>query len=509
MLYQNRLQVLFDIHKLVNTNRKQAENKCRARWLFALKQNQFTMKKITTLLFVCISTIVFGQVPGNGLIEHFTFNNTLINTTGTDTVNGSASFTADKCGGASNALSVVNPNTFPDAAIAGTPVGGSARSVSLWFKSLANNDHSLYNYGNSGACFGLTYSASGEVLVFGGATGSGILSAPLSYALASAGWTHVVVTYDGVAGTTLYINGVSAATDATLLFQTNVNNPQSRIGHSPYAGPSNFYDNFLLDELLIYNRALSAQEVSAIYNAQNGAPVITQQPSLASPIVCATNDEDAYISVSATGSGLSYQWTLNGNALSDNANDSVYMADKEIAGTYTYAVEVTGTCGTVTSNSVTLNVYSYPTPTIVQTGNLLQTQGYTTYQWQLNGVDIAGANGPNYTATQSGTYVVVVTNQDQVCEGVSPALNFVLSTGINDAPAANIDVYPNPAKGMLVISCDEQIESVTVYNLIGEQQIFEREQTTQLNVSALPKGIYTLQLQTKAGNKAVKKFVKE
>lgn len=193
------------------------------------------MKKITTLFLVCFSAIVLSQVPSNGLIEHFTFNNTLINTTGTDTVNGTGAFAADKCGSASNALSVVNPNTFPNAAVAGTPVGGSGRTVSLWFKSLANNDHSLYNYGTSAACFGIAYLGSGEVLVFGGATSSGSISVPLSYAVASAEWTHIVATYDGGVGTKLYINGVSAASDAALFFATNINNPQSRIGHSPYS----------------------------------------------------------------------------------------------------------------------------------------------------------------------------------------------------------------------------------------------------------------------------------
>lgn len=466
------------------------------------------MKKITTLILICFSVMVFAQVPANGLIEHFLFDSTLINTTGTDTINGSGAFSSDKCGVASGALSVVNPNTFFSAEVAGTPVGGSARSVSLWFKSLANNDHSLYNYGNAGSCFGIAYLGSGEVLVFGGATGSGSLSAPLSYAVASAEWTHVAVTYDGVAGTKLYINGASVASDASLFFQTNVNNPQSRIGHSPYAGPSNYYDNFLLDDLMIYNRALTAQEVTAIYSAQSGVPVITQQPTVNSNILCVNNDEQVAINVAATGSGLAYQWTLNGSAISDNANDSVYWADQSVAGVYTYTVEITGTCGSITSNAVTLNIFNYPTPTIVQSGNLLQTQGYSSYQWQLNGVDIPGANGPNYTATQNGSYVVVVTNQDQVCQGVSPALDVMLTTGINDVSATDVRVYPNPATDVLMLNCNEQIESIAVSNIVGEQVIFERGQIAVLNVSQLSNGVYTLHVYTKSGRNSIERFLK-
>ncbi|MFN8165275.1 MAG: hypothetical protein U0X76_03655 [Bacteroidia bacterium] len=36
--------------------------------------------------------------------------------------------------------------------------------------------------------------------------------------------------------------------------------------------------------------------------------------------------------------------------------------------------------------------------------------GYT-YQWKRNNVNISGANSPNYTATQAGTYTVAVTYQ--------------------------------------------------------------------------------------------------
>lgn len=463
------------------------------------------MKKITTtLFFFFVISFLMAQVPLNGLVEHFTFNNSLISASGTDTINGTGSFVADKCGNSLSALNVVSPNVFADAGISVPATGNGSRSVSLWCKSMASNAHSLFNYGPVNGCFGLAYDAtSGNVLIFGG---SQDLTSPLSNA---SNWNHVVATYTVNGTTALYINGALAASSNTITFLTTTPTT-SRIGRSPYS-PSTNYDNFLLDDLMIYNRALTAQEVSAIFGAQGGVPAITQQPIFTqnNGIVCVNDDEDAVLSVAATGNGLTYQWKLNGNDIA-NATDSTYWADQAVPGTFSYSVVIAGSCGSITSNNAILNVYSYPAPTIVQNGALLQTQGFAGgYQWRLNGIDIPGANGPNYTATQNGSYTVAVKNQDQLCEGVSPAVDVDLSVGINDVASVSVSLYPNPAKEVLLIQCHEQVESVEVYNLIGEQVIFERGQITKLNVSELANGVYTLQLTTQNGSKSVRKVVKE
>ncbi|MBI2624582.1 LamG domain-containing protein [Candidatus Parcubacteria bacterium] len=74
-------------------------------------------------------------------------------------------------------------------------------------------------------------------------------------------WFHVVGVYDG-ANTRIYINGVQEDSDA----QTgNVNNA----GYNTIFGGgwNSVYFNGLIDEVRIYNRALTAGEVSALYRA--------------------------------------------------------------------------------------------------------------------------------------------------------------------------------------------------------------------------------------------------
>ncbi|MCU0433177.1 MAG: choice-of-anchor I family protein [Bacteroidia bacterium] len=51
----------------------------------------------------------------------------------------------------------------------------------------------------------------------------------------------------------------------------------------------------------------------------------------------------------------------------------------------------------------------------------------TTYQWQLNGGNIAGETNNSYTANASGSYQLFITNTTNACSGKTPAVNFVVN----------------------------------------------------------------------------------
>ena len=89
-------------------------------------------------------------------------------------------------------------------------------------------------------------------------------------AISTGVWYHLAGVYDSTAHSeTLYLNGVSVASfDATGLA------PQSSSGHKPGIGVelgavTSHYTNGTIDDVRIYNRALSASEVWRLYN---GAP---------------------------------------------------------------------------------------------------------------------------------------------------------------------------------------------------------------------------------------------
>lgn len=452
------------------------------------------MKKLSTLLFLSVSIWAQAQIPTNGLLQWFTFDSTLINSTGTDTLEGGAgNYVANRCGVANTAQSLsATAYTFSNAGIGYLPAGSAARSIAFWYKSETNTTHSLFNYGTVAGYMGIVYDGS-QLFISGGSVD---VTTPLQY---SNNWIHVVATY-GAGVASLYVNG-TLASSANCTISTGVSPTTSRLGHSPFSGE---YSGYTIDDLLIYNRALSPQEVTDIYNTDQGA-VITTQPRAASAILCM--GDTVLLNVGATGPSLTYQWQVNGNDIANGNNNSVaYTPNK--AGVYDFTVNVGSSCGSITSNAATVNVYDIPTPSIVQTGADLATQGYDTYQWRLNGVDIPGANGPNYTATQNGAYTVAVTASGVGCVGVSPAVT-VVGVGINETETFKAAIYPNPAKDVLMIQSGEEIAGLEIYNMLGEKVKAVNGQVTQVNIASFNAGVYSVRLITTGGLQAVKTFVKQ
>ncbi len=114
------------------------------------------------------------------------------------------------------------------------------------------------------------------------------------------------------------------------------------------------------------------------------------------------------------------------------------------AGNYRVTVTDNANC-TATSNTIPLAVYPLPPVSVSVNGDTLRAFNAVTYQWFLNGTEIAGANSPVYVAQQAGSYQVAVT--DSVgCRAFSNAVTIVV--GIEDGlELAEVLVYPNPLSG--------------------------------------------------------------
>jgi hypothetical protein len=86
----------------------------------------------------------------------------------------------------------------------------------------------------------------------------GTSSAPLSTGI----YTHVVATYDG-SELALYIDGQKIKSKNNV-FTPNTNSTDTKIGSRVFSGGKDFFDGSL-DDVRIYNRALSASEINQIY----------------------------------------------------------------------------------------------------------------------------------------------------------------------------------------------------------------------------------------------------
>jgi hypothetical protein len=186
-------------------------------------------------------------------------------------------------------------------------------------------------------------------------------------------WTHVAMTYDG-AILRLYVNG---ALDSAL----TANGPLTVTTQPVLIGSDagGYFFNGRIDEVSLYGRALSLQEIQTIYNSTNAGkclvpvpPFIVSQPTNQTIFITS----NATLSVAAGGTiPLSYQWNANGSPIAGATNSSLTLTNVQFPQAGSYAVSVTNSVGSVVSSNAVLNLI-YP-PALVQIGSTNVASGGT------------------------------------------------------------------------------------------------------------------------------------
>jgi hypothetical protein len=177
-------------------------------------------------------------------------------------------------------------------------------------------------------------------------------------------WYHVAATWDGESGIMkLYINGQLASQTVTAVRPFGDLIPED----SPGVGIGNLNDgqnNFPftgdIDEISLYNRALSAAEIQAIYNAGSAGkcagplpPGITVQPSNQTTV----EGSNVVLSVAAGGTGpFSYQWSFNGTNIFGATNATLTLTNLHPNQSGNYAVTITTPYGSITSSNASVTV---------------------------------------------------------------------------------------------------------------------------------------------------------
>ncbi|RZK34875.1 MAG: T9SS type A sorting domain-containing protein, partial [Hymenobacter sp.] len=154
------------------------------------------------------------------------------------------------------------------------------------------------------------------------------------------------------------------------------------------------------------------------------------------------------------------------------------------------------------------------------TGITLTSSATSGNQFYLNNTAIAGATNQTYlinSGSQNGSYTVRVTSAAG-CSATSAAVAVTVTAATPAQAATALAVAPNPTPdGLLTLELSGFREAVTltVLNTLG-QRVAESTvastalgQRQQLNLSALPAGVYVLQARTASGAVAVRRIVRE
>ena len=367
-----------------------------------------------------------SYVPQNGLVGWWPFNGNANDESGNGnngTVNG-ATLTADRNGKTNSAYNFDGVNNF----IQIQALNVSNLSISAWIN--------INSWNTPGGLGGIVSTLMGPfytgyefridntgitTMVLGG-NGSWYSNSDIQ-SIQLGNWLHLVTSWDG-ATSKLYINNILVKSLSVPYFANN-NFPVMIGTRGNYSNGG--WLNGKIDDIGIWNRALTQQEINDLYNALN----CTTPISSITPQGATTFCSGGFVNLNAnTGNNYTYQWYLNGNAIS-NATASVYTATQ--GGSYTVAVSDNGCNATSTPINVTVNnapsaAVSTSGTTTFCAGNsvVLTAQGSGSYLWSNN------ATTQSITVTQSGSYSVTVTANG--CSSNSQAVNVT----VNLNPVASI-----------------------------------------------------------------------
>ncbi len=310
-------------------------------------------KFIKILLVCCFSHIATAQVPTNGLVAYYPFNGNFNDYSGNgynlSQNNSGISFIADRNNSTSSALSLANNSYLYNTTSAIMP--SSSYTIAYWVK--VPTPTSQY-----ATAVELNENIYGRYLMNSAKTSSTLQmgsyqTATNNYLLDKATssdhtlWHHHAIIFDDANNLAyLYYDG-------TLQKSVTVNYSPTPvylsglfvgIGTNSNAINTNKALNGQIDDLAIYNRTLTANEINLVKNGCNFSVPISYRPlyKLGEKMILST-----------TLVADSYQWSKGGSILQNETNDSLIVNNFTLADTGSYTLQITKNgCGVFNSSSV-------------------------------------------------------------------------------------------------------------------------------------------------------------
>jgi hypothetical protein len=283
-------------------------------------------------------------------------------------------------------------------------------------------------------------------------------------------WSNIVFTYDG-SSLKLYVNGVLVNSTATSILLNTAGNSGISVGESNQANGYWQPTDGKIDDIGIWNRALTQQEITSLFNSQNcniNASISTASAS----VNVGTNNQ---FTATTTDPTATFQWQTNPNNIGwqNVPNNTFYIG---------------ATTSSLTVNNVQLGNHNQPFRVIATSGNCIDTSNVAFIQI-------------------ADTCINNITVYDTI--SVTDTLFIDINTvGLNNNAIVNtIKVFPNPSNSILNLDYGNYATlnnyRVKITNalsqIIYDQAITQQTETIDLSTFG-GAGIYYLSIINPQGN---------
>jgi hypothetical protein len=489
------------------------------------------MKKIKLILLALtiLSAKFYAQVPSyvptTGLVGWWPFNGNA-NDASVNSINGinyGATLTTDRSGNSNSAYLFSGAQWIQCGYNPILNVGSGSFTLSCWATKTGGNTfqhfitrNEITAWPNATTSYALRYQGPGVgIYASGNATNSNGSIATSSLSNLS-NWNHFIGVYNATTGIiSVYVNGVLSITSPIAANPQSYNNNGGLffgVEHPTVTLPSG--PQFLsgkLDDIGIWNRALTQNEITALYTntppptfsiQANGCPNVSYQPTNFTP-----------------NAGSTYQWTITPSAGAQNStglNTANPTFIFNSGGTYSITVQETNNGNTLTSTSASISILNLTNITPSVDGSFLQVINgvntfsictgpnttsalvynenwgmmnppNTTYSYTVNNgaqtpittsatVPIMYGNN-NFTLTATSG-VCALTNTINIYSGANPFVALGASNTINLCPGSTVNfvIDPTPSTGVnnspgttySMVFSDNLASTLNISNLIND-----------------------------------------